>query len=171
MENPYKLSRQELGLTQKELAATSNVTVQVVTNLEKGLFYKPPKAIVRAIHEAYQTKKAYWWDAERSHRMYTQWIREQRAINQPSFPPFHTLQPHTLSGTHQTTWDWVDFRHQVHRTFRGFCRMLVFQPSMLAEWEDRGLNRNTVRIALMDVGYSEIAADIIVSHRKSSIQL
>jgi hypothetical protein len=53
----------------------------------------------------------------------------------------------------RTNEGWVTFRLSVSPSFRGFCRMLVFQPSILREYElSRQRNRQLLSEALIDVG-------------------
>jgi len=170
--NPYTLARKELSLTQSELATLANVSTQVVTNLERGLFYKPPSNVVHAIHQAYKDRDPYQsWNVQRAAQTYTLWVTEERKSHSDKFPALAHDCLTDESNTLINLWDWVDFRHLVSPSFRGFCRALVFQPSMLAEWEDRGLNKDAVRRALREVGYTEDSADIILSMRKSSVEV
>lgn len=124
MMNPYKAERLKRGLTQKQVATYSGVTTQVVTNLESGLYYKPPIRLDPTQHLA---------------TSYRKWVRFRRQENSFMFNDY------TLS-------DFEMFRISITPSFRGFCRLLVFQPSMLQEYEAYGYNRDALNKALKGVG-------------------
>lgn len=134
-QNPYRRIRKQRNLTQKELALSAGVTPQVITNLESGLFYKPPVSVTNVI-----TLYDGALSEQELHLQYYLWVRELRSANGIVFQRGNLNQ------------GWVNFRLSVHKTFRGFCRQLVYQPSMLQEFEERNLNRPSLIEALRQVG-------------------
>lgn len=136
--NPYKACRIQENRTQQEVATLCDITVQVVTNLESGLYYKPPPSIAALFNL--------------SPNLYTEWVKEERIANSHYFD---------YADTHN---GWRQFRLSVNPTsFRGFCRHLVFQPSMLAEFEKYHRNSAALVEALRQVGITIEAVGRIVS--------
>lgn len=129
--NPYRSERLAHGLTQLALARECGITSQVIGNLEVGLFYKPPISVTN------------YFDDPSLEQRYKVWVRNERALNALILERF-------LNQPNDT--DWVTFRLAVSPSFRGFCRIIVFQPSMLKEFEDRGINRGALNIALKQCG-------------------
>jgi len=126
-ENPIRRVRRDLRLTQKDLSDRLLVTPQTVLMLEQGLFNSVPQEIAIELGV--------------SNRDYHQWVIQQRRINSSKFHYARTNE------------GWVTFRLSVSPSFRGFCRMLVFQPSILREYElQRQRNRQLLSEALIDVG-------------------
>jgi len=131
--NPYALARQSCGMTQKRLANLSSVTPQVITNLESGLFYKPPVSVQ-------QTFQGLIGDEALSlPRAYRKWQRLERASHAEDV------------ATRPIDQGWIAFRGE---SLRGFCRQIVYQPSMLQEYERLGRNRLSLNYALRDCGVS-----------------
>lgn len=135
--NPYKSARLELGLTQLSLARECSVTTQVIGNLEVGLYYKPPVSVDSVFND-----KGYYLSDR-----YKVWVRNERGLNS-----LKLTQALNQPDDAYLNWDWVTFRTSITQSFRGFCRIIVFQPSMLREYELQGINRGALNIALKQTG-------------------
>lgn len=126
-ENPIRAARRDLRLTQKALSDQLLVTPQTILMLEQGLFNSVPTEIATELGV--------------SNIEYKRWVINLRRYNSPKFHYARTNE------------GWVTFRLSVSNSFRGFCRMLVFQPSILREYElSRQRNRQLLSEALIDVG-------------------
>jgi len=131
-ENPVRSVRRDLKLTQSQLASHFDVTPQTILMLEQGLFNSIPEQISRILGV--------------SNKEYQQWVRDSRHLNSVYFD--HAATDH----------GWQVFRLSVHASFRGFCRRLVFQPSILREFElSRQRNRQILSEALIQVHLSDEA--------------
>lgn len=134
--NPIKVARLANKLTQHELASYLHITDQVIVNVEQGLLQSLPQTI-EVLLEVPQS--AYNW-----------WVIEERKRNEPFFR--HATVRQDLAVTDR----WVPFRLSVSRSFRGFCRKAVLQPSILRDFElYRQRSRSPIRAALSGVGLSE----------------
>jgi DNA-binding XRE family transcriptional regulator len=131
--NPIRSARLDLRLTQAELAHQLNVTPQSVLMLEQGLFSKLPDRIALELGVSQQD--------------YQDWIKIQRYNNAGHFD-----QATTTKG-------WLEFRWSITgHSFRGFCRVLYFQPSILREHERyRQRNVQVLSEALIDAQLSDVA--------------
>ena len=125
--NPYKAARLEHNLTQNGLARIASITPSVVSNVEVGLFHTPPISLTQVFEDDSLPDK------------YLFWVHRQRIENQPLFH-------YSNIGN-----GWHPFRLSVNESFRGFCRHLVFQPSILQEFEKFNRNRALLSAALMEV--------------------
>jgi hypothetical protein len=98
--------------------------------LEQGLFNSVPIDIAR--------------EMSIDPREYREWVRQSRLLNSSFFDGAVTDR------------GWKTFRDSVHHSFRGFCRKLVFQPSILREYElARQRNRQILSEALIEVRLSD----------------
>lgn len=189
--NPYKVLRNELGLTQKDLARFCGVTPQVITSLESGLFNTPPVGITKALIQLELERRyshvdigsgSYDSDSDSDSSFtalsrdliatYEQWVVEERGRHRGYFTDSFYEQsdpsdPNTHTGTKHTPiiWDmtWVKFRNSVNDRFRGFCRALVFQPSMLQEFEKYNRHSEAVVNALIECGVDPPVARRVTS--------
>jgi transcriptional regulator with XRE-family HTH domain len=142
--NPFRLIRDQLGITQKTMSERSGVTIQVVTNLECGLYHKPPIAITTYLESIDPDNTMLELD-------YYKWVKDTRSDNSELFQSY--LTPNIMeSPDSYNGWSWLSFRLTITPSFRGFCRLLVYQPSMLQEYEAIGNNRGAVNRALSGVG-------------------
>jgi len=131
-ENPIRSVRRDLKLTQSQLADHFAVTPQTILMLEQGLFNSIPEHMARELGV--------------SPREYQQWVKQSRDLN------------HVYFMNANTDHGWNTFRLSVHASFRGFCRRLVFQPSILREFElSRQRNRQILSEALIQVRLSDEA--------------
>jgi hypothetical protein len=129
--NPLTLARKSLNLTQQRLADDLGVTVQVITNAEAGLFNSVPSALSGYLH------------VPQEH--YLEWVTAQRHQNEKYFQ------------NARTNLGWKVFKEQVSQSNRGFCRRLVFQPSILREYEQHKRSKPLLAQALSEVGLSPIS--------------
>lgn len=183
--NPYKALRNELGLTQKDVASLSAVTPQVVTGLESGLFNSPPVGVSRTLCKLQLDR---WMSLDSSqvmirdedfsrydkfnglvaslHEDYDQWVIEERGRNRRFFLSVDEQD----KGPSDIIWDksWVIFRESVTGSFRGFCRILVFQPSMMQEFEKYNRHSNSVETALIECGIEPPVAKSLISLPKKT---
>lgn len=139
--NPVKRWRLNEHITQADLAWDLNVTRQVITNLESGLYLSLPIAV---IHYTGITQNEY-----------QHWIHYQRGNNARYF-----------NNTRNVIVDrgWLAFKWSVRpdRSDRGFCRLLLFQPSVLRLYELHGMCKGKLRSALLDVGMPSTAISSVV---------
>jgi DNA-binding XRE family transcriptional regulator len=144
--NPYQIVRKRLHLTQAGLAHQAKVTTQVVTNLESGLFFKPPARVTQTLIQLTQASEP---NLIPTLAQYHQYQTELRYWN------FHCVAPVGFgwlatipSQLDPSEIKFEDFMRGIHPSFRGFCRLIVYQPSMLQEYIERGLNRRRLMAAL-----------------------
>jgi DNA-binding XRE family transcriptional regulator len=126
MTNPIRRARDSYGLTQKALADLLGVTPQVVINAEAGLFNSVPDSFLSVLHVTQES--------------YKEWVYQKRRENSVYFE---------AAVTHM---GWAVFKTSVSNTNRGFCRCLVFQPSILREYEKYKRSKPLLAEALSDVG-------------------
>jgi hypothetical protein len=126
--NPLTEARKRRNLTQQKLADDLGVTVQVITNAEAGLFNSIPSALSGYLQVPQHE--------------YVAWVIAQRAQNTKYFQ------------NARTNLGWQVFKDQVSQSNRGFCRRLVFQPSILREYEQHKRSKPLLKQALSEVGLS-----------------
>lgn len=126
--NPIKYERTLRSLTQANLAAQAHVTPQVVLNAEQGLYQSLPLSILLTL------------DLDPDE--YRSWVTAQRFRNQ------HQFDRRVIRSR-----DWLTFRLSVSPSFRGFCRLLVYQLSLLRDFElHKQRNNASLSEALSQVG-------------------
>lgn len=145
--NPYAIARKSLNLTQSQLAQHAHCTVQVVTNLEAFLYHKPPISIANLFPDI-------------PLNLYTECVKQQRIENSHLFD---------YANTHALTFR--AFRHSVTPSFRGFCRALVFQPSLLAEFERYHRNTRILSNALSEVGLTRDAVTRLLGPQRPETEV
>ena len=132
-ENPIKFARKSLGLTQTQLAQRCQITRQVVVLAEQGLFLAPPRSIVG--------------DNDKLRIDYYAWVVEQRAANRPMFEKLEVA-------------TWKELR--IHfETLGNLCRAMVYQRSVLSEFEKRGWGATNICVALRQCGLGEDSVERI----------
>jgi hypothetical protein len=124
--NPVKRARVSYSMTQKDLSELLHVTTQVVISAEAGLFNSLPEGFIEVLHVTQDS--------------YQEWVYQERRQNRPYFE------------TAVTHLGWAVFKESVSNTNRGFCRRLVFQPSILREYEHYKRSKPLLAAALVDVG-------------------
>ena len=131
--NPIKLARKNLGLTQADLAQRCQITRQVVVLAEQGLFLAPPRSIVG--------------DNDKLRIEYYAWVVAQRHANRPMFE-------HLDVGT------WKELR--LHFGSLGnLCRAMVYQRSVLSDFEKNGWGATNICVALRQCGLGEESVERI----------
>jgi transcriptional regulator with XRE-family HTH domain len=153
--NPLKEFREHEQITQSDLANEAGVTRQIITNLEKGLLSQLPSRLSAITHIPQQD--------------YLDWVSSQRLKNQHYFrtPEVRALlSNHPLLSWRLDKNRWLSFKWTVqpNRSHRGFCRRLVYQPSLLTLYETKNQCKPSLIQALKEVGLSlrEIEATGIV---------
>lgn len=138
--NPYKDIRIRNNLTQKAMADLISVTPQVIVSIEAGLFNTPPESI----REAFPNLVPDYYD----------WVANQRKENAPHFRkrPF----PLAYSPNFDT------LMKRVHESNRGFCRLLVYQPSLLSDYRRFRRSSQLLATALRQVQLSKLEVDMIL---------
>ena len=126
-ENPIKLSRKNLGLTQEDLASRCQCSRQVVVLAEQGLYLAPPRAIVG--------------DNDKLRLDYYAWVVERRAANRPMFKDLDVK-------------SWKELRLHF-QTMGNLTRAMVYQRSVLSEFEKRGWGATRICVALRQCGLGE----------------
>jgi len=147
--NPVFLFRQENSLTQEQLANYADVTRQVVTKVEAGLFdYIPPS--IMNVMQAYLGTEAL-----AAEREYLKWIDEQvKGIPLSTFPPVGKGGEHV----HVPIKTFIDWRYAISESVNGFCTLLKIQPIIISNYE-KGKTQNLPEILktrLRTVGLSEV---------------
>jgi transcriptional regulator with XRE-family HTH domain len=133
-------------LTQNELAEELGITRQVITNLERGLLSSIPHELSLYTGIDNQT--------------YNQYITNQRHENAKHFhtPELLSFFSSPLPPLYRTNKDrWFDFKYTVRpdKSHRGFCRLLVYQPSLLALYETKNQCKPSLIQALRQVRLSD----------------
>lgn len=137
--NPLKAQRLKLGLTQDQLASASGVTRQVVTLAEQGLYIQPPVSLLEALRELGAKVDLVRLD-------WSTWVIEKRWDNAPKFYKVE------LRGAKNP---WATLKHQVSGTsMSGFCKALVYQGSLVREFEKFGTGASGIYRALAHCGLS-----------------
>jgi DNA-binding XRE family transcriptional regulator len=143
--NPLKEYREQNHLTQSDLAKSANITRQVITNLEKGLLSSLPTNISLLSHIPQQD--------------YLEWVTNERLKNSSYFrtPEVRSLlSSHPLQSWRLDKNRWYSFKYTVqpNHSHRGFCRRLVYQPSLLTLYETKNQCKPSLIQALKEVGLS-----------------
>lgn len=146
MKNPVLAFREENSLTQDQLANYAEVTRQVVTKAEAGLFdYIPPS--IMNVMIAYEGAAAH----ERE-LAYTEWI---------DFTLKETVTPDTFLPVGQwvaeEVYSFVDWRYSVRSSVNGFCTLMKIQPIIISNYE-KGKTQNLPELLkqrLRTVGVTE----------------
>jgi DNA-binding XRE family transcriptional regulator len=147
IENPIKRLRVQLRLTQTELAVKAQVTRQVVVLSEQGLYAHPPAKVVAAVSRASLTDD---WTAESVLvANYMSWINQKRADNRHLFCKVD-LSIAKLGHRFSTLKDQVAGKNNL-----AFCRALVYQPSLVREFEKKRTGSQSLFGALKEVGVTD----------------
>ena len=144
--SPIKEFRERTHLTQNELAQELGITRQVITNLERGLLSSIPHELSLYTGIDNQT--------------YNQYITNQRLQNSKFFhtPELLSFFSSPLPSNYRQNKDrWYTFKYTVRpdKSHRGFCRLLVYQPSLLALYESRNQCKPSLIAALRQVLLSD----------------
>lgn len=144
MINPLKFRREYLELTQDQLASKAGVTRQVATLAEQGLYIQPPSRLIEVLAgpnpEARQVLIAN----------YLAWVNQKRYENQHLF--LRVDLELTKAGKHP----WFTLKNQVAgKSNQAFCRALVYQPSLIREYEKFGRGSINIFSALRQVGLED----------------
>lgn len=129
-DNPIKYHRKLLGLTQAELASKCQVTRQVVLLAEQGLFLAPPRSIVG--------------DNDALKLDYHAWQIEQRHANRPLFRDLDVA-------------SWKELRLHFSKVgaLGPLCRAMVYQRSLLQQFENKGWGAKNICATLRQCGLGE----------------
>lgn len=121
MKNPIQEFREANSLTQDQLANYAEVTRQVVTKVEMGLFnYIPPS--IMTVLKAYLGAGASEYELK-----YTEWLdSEVRKINPDALPPV---------GEGSVVKTFIDWRYRISSSVNGFCTMFKIQPVIISNYE------------------------------------
>lgn len=125
VENPIRIIRKSLGLTQLRLASLANVSRMVVLRTEQGMYASIPEKLLT------QLSKAAGFPVPRSdiQPTYERWQREQRMLQEWVNNDFST----DLSGPRA----FIKWRSTVApiSSAMGFCRLLCIHPNSLRSLE------------------------------------
>jgi DNA-binding XRE family transcriptional regulator len=137
MKNPIKIKREQLQLTQGELASAAGITRQVVVLSEQGLYKSPPESLLRVLCRMDFTSQAVLT------ANYASWVTSQRWLHRDRF---------MRVGPGQVTWSAL--KNQVAgKSQQAFCRELVYQPSLVREFEKYGRGSAGIYAALKECGF------------------
>lgn len=146
MKNPIAKFREENSLTQDQLANYAEVTRQVVTKAEAGLFdYIPPSIM--------QVMVAYEGPSAAEHQLeYTNWLdfTLKSTITPDMFPPVGEWFAEEINS-------FVDWRFTINHSVNGFCTMMKIQPIIISNYE-KGKTQNLPELLkerLRTVGVTE----------------
>jgi len=152
-ENPLKQLRCRLRLTQQELAAEAQVTRQVVVLSEQGLYAQPPARLLGAISRASLSDD--WTSEGVLTASYKCWIEAKREANQYLFKyvDLSIAKPGKRFST---------LKNQVSGTNNlAFCKALVYQPSLIREFEKKKTGAQSLFRALAQVGVSGFDRELL----------
>ena len=146
MKNPVAAFREENSLTQDQLANYAEVTRQVVTKVEAGLFDYIPPSIMNVI-EAYEGA-----DAKERQLKYTEWIDTilKETVTPGTFVPVGQWNAEEINS-------FLDWRFSVNQSVNGFCTLMKIQPIIISNYE-KGKTQNLPELLkqrLRTVGVSE----------------
>lgn len=134
--NPIAHRRIWLGLKQSELAARADVTTQTVTELEAGLYRKPPPSLLKALSSSES-------DATRLGLDYASWVSIKRRDNEYLFREDYNVS------------SFEEYILKIGKgSIRGFCRALVIQRSLVQGYLNSGGNWETIENCLWHVSLS-----------------
>jgi len=144
--NPIRVARLDRALTQEALARHAGITRQVVTMTEQGLYHKVPVSLVWTLcDQAEQPDRA----VERLTTDYRAWVAAKRADNRQYFTNI------TLAFANNNHDAWYALRNQVAgQSFSKFCQRLVYQKSLVREFEIYGRGQPGILRALAECGLS-----------------
>ncbi len=155
MPNPVKAARTQAGLTQAELAEKAQVTRQVVVLTEQGLYKQPPESVIRVLCRLDFTSHAVLL------ANYAGWVESQRYSHQ------HLFRPVDLRITPGDRW--AALKSQVAgKSQQGFCRALVYQPSLVREFEKFGRGSAGIFSALRQCGLPNTQVKLLVGGFKNA---
>jgi len=147
IENPIKHLRLALNLTQQELAAKAQISRQVVVLSEQGLYSRPSAKLLATLSRASLSDD--WRSEALLLADYMAWVNQKRADNQGYFrkvdlslsKPGHRFSclKNQVAGTNNLA----------------FCRALVYQPSLIREFEKQKRGAQSLFEALKQVGVSD----------------
>lgn len=146
--NPLKAKRQQVGLSQAELAAAASVTRQVVVLAEQGLYKQPPPSLMRALCRTGVNSNFGYKEQAVLLAEYAGWVETQR------YAHAHLFRDVDLRLAANDRWDAL--KSQVlnalgTRSKQAFCRALVYQPSLIKEFEKYGRGSASIFAALRQV--------------------
>ena len=133
-----------MGLTQDQLAKRAGVTRQVVTLAEQALYKQPPLSLIETLAgpnpEARQVLVMN----------YLAWVNQKR------FDNAHLFSKVDLELTKAGKHPWFTLKNQVAgKSAQAFCRALVYQPSLIREYEKFGRGSIEILSALKQVGVGD----------------
>lgn len=148
IENPLKTLRQRVGLTQQEVATQAGVTRQVVVLAEQGLYHRPPARVLQTLTAACLragidvggTKSSGLITAN-----YLVWVDQKRTCNSHLFQNIDLR----LAPVGRDKFDYIKKQFASNMEF---CRALVYQPSLVREFEKKRTGVAGIYAALRAVG-------------------
>lgn len=146
MKNPVAAFREENSLTQDQLANYAEVTRQVVTKTEAGLFDYIPPSIMNVI-------TAYEGGAASARQLaYTEWIDTtlKETVDIGIFVPVGQWVAEEINS-------FLDWRFSINQSVNGFCTLMKIQPIIISNYE-KGKTQNLPELLkqrLRTLGVSE----------------
>jgi len=153
-ENPLRELRVELALTQEQTAQIAGVTRQVVLGAEQGLYAVPPRSLVDALTTLIGgTGRPDDLLRQIIEDKYYDWVSKKRAANRKYFAGVDLSGPGILNKKQA----WEHLKLKVAGTGSGystrmFCIRLVYQQSLIREFEKYGRGRAGIYRALTECG-------------------
>jgi transcriptional regulator with XRE-family HTH domain len=147
IENPLKTLRQRVGMTQAELAAQAGVTRQVVLLSEQGLLHRPSAKVLQALTAACLRAGIDVGGVNSSGLItanYLVWVDQKRVSNSHLFSHVDLR----LCKSH----DKFAYVKSHFDSNMAFCRALVYQPSLVREFEKKKTGIAGIYAALRAVG-------------------
>ena len=146
IDNPLKTLRQRVELTQAELAGQAGVTRQVVVLAEQGLYHRPPAKVLEALTASCLRAGIDCGGVKSSGLItanYLVWVDQKRSSNSHLFSEIDTR----LAKGNKFKYIKGHFKSNLD-----FCRALVYQPSLIREFEKKHTGVAGVYAALRAVG-------------------
>lgn len=133
-DNPFRRRRIILGMTQKELGIRAGTSASVVTDVEVGLYRKPPSALLRCLSGSENDERLF-------ELSYYGWVTEVRASNAKLFKEIPVI-------------SFTQFMQESGGSLRGFCRNLVVQRSLVQDYVKHKRNWDYLSHCLYQVNLS-----------------
>lgn len=133
MENPIAELRHNEQLTQQELADLAQVTRQVITKVEAGLYNSIPKSLLPVIMDLDPI------DYGSYARRYTEWqiaalptplIGFEGNLNEITQPGHYAIFPDPADCA-----TFIDWRRSINESQLGFCKLMKIQESIVDQYE------------------------------------
>lgn len=139
MENPIAELRHNEQLTQQELADLAQVTRQVITKVEAGLYNSIPKSLLPVIMDldpidygSYARRYTEWQIAALPKAVFE---KDLNGITLNITGPGHYLVVPDLDAADSNIATFIDWRRSINESQLGFCKLMKIQESIVDQYE------------------------------------